>query len=99
MIQEGAVSGVRGQPWAQVSKGGDAPYQFLSYGTLTRAIYAAHVRAPNIKQVIETVTAGLQRVTLFSENTPVEVLECVIEFHQPFHTGSSCTGIPPLTLP
>ena len=91
VIHEGAVSGVRGQPWAQISKGGVPPYQLLSYGTLTRAIYAAHDRAPTNINVIETVKVGLQNVTLFSENTPVDVLEWLIDFHNSFHQGSSFT--------
>ena len=41
--------------------------------------------------MIETVKAGLQNVTLFSENTPVDVLDWLIDFHNSFHAGTIIT--------
>ena len=79
-LREGVVAGVRGQPWAQVSKGGQPRYQLLTYGTLTRAVYAAWEREPQNPDVAETIRAGLKSVTLFSGHTPQDVLEWLIDF-------------------
>eukprot|EP00972_Heterocapsa_arctica_P042947 6331637-Heterocapsa_arctica.AAC.1 len=53
----GVAAGVRGQPWAQLSKGSRPPYKMLSFGTLTRAIYEAHRRNPtnpNVQAIVSS---------------------------------------------
>ena len=65
---------------------------------IRRAIYAAWEREPKNPNVAETIRAGLKSVALFSEHTPRDVLEWLIDFHNSYHSGSTFTLVQHFTL-
>ncbi|CAK0892601.1 unnamed protein product, partial [Prorocentrum cordatum] len=100
VLSMGSVPGVRGQPWAvltadRADPDGDGvpPYQLLTFGTLTRAIYNAISREPENPQVEATLEAGLHGAQIYSCRTPPDVCEFLMEFHNEFHQGSGYTLI------
>ncbi|CAK0790124.1 unnamed protein product [Prorocentrum cordatum] len=105
----GNVPGVRGQPWCTLHTSGGFPLQMLTYGTLTQAFYLAadmerkanvfedepgpdndYIVNPCIKLSLQK---GLPNVTCFNAETPRDVVDWLVNWHNHWHSGSSFTVI------
>ncbi|CAK0872892.1 unnamed protein product [Prorocentrum cordatum] len=94
VLENGNVPGVRGEPWAVASPTTDSfPLLMISYGTLTRAVYNAHERAPGNPFVKRSIERGLQNVTVFDARLPDDVLTWLRDWHNEWHGGSRFTLI------
>eukprot|EP00959_Pyramimonas_sp_CCMP1952_P368765 7724312-Pyramimonas_sp.AAC.1 len=89
--EDGNVAGVRGDPWAVFSPGGQLPYLMISYGTLSRAVYRAAAEDPKNKMVKLTLKQGLRHMTVLDHRTPDDVIRFLIDFHNDWHKGSTFT--------
>ena len=52
IVENGIIAEARGKPWAVASKGNAPPYQLISFGTISRAMYRAveeHGKNPNVQ--------------------------------------------------
>eukprot|EP00959_Pyramimonas_sp_CCMP1952_P365514 7655088-Pyramimonas_sp.AAC.1 len=88
--EHGYVPGVRGVPWAQRNPEAGGPYLMLSFDKLSQAIKIAYQRdigMTNVK-VQTTVSRGLPNVDIFRPDTPLDVLEFLVQYHNAFHSGS-----------
>lgn len=70
IARQGVVAGVRGKPFALLSRGGTPPYLLITWGTLSRAFYEAVRRFPDNHLIQTSLQGGLADVTLLSERTP-----------------------------
>ena len=89
ICEDGHVPSVRGLPWAVCAAYSlSGPFYLMSYATLTEAIYEAHALHPNNKNVIDSITDGLENVILLSSDVPKDVLQWIKKTHNAFHHGA-----------
>ncbi len=94
----GLSGGVRGSPWALLSKGNKPPYKMITFRTLSKAFYLAHARAPDNKQVQASLESGIPGAVLLHWLTPEDVIVWLRDWHNSFHAGSKFSFLEALDL-
>jgi hypothetical protein len=86
----GLTQDARGTACACPTRGGEAPFRMLTYGTMIRACYACFERHGEKSKVKLTLERGLV-VDLYDERMPSDVVNYFRDFMNidVFHTGSS----------
>jgi hypothetical protein len=88
----GLIAEARGHPWAVVGPDGGPPYQLLTYGTLSRALYRAVAAWPENENIRMTLEAGCEDLTLFVNKLPGQVVRWLRDYHNGFlNIGSAMT--------
>ena len=87
-LTSGVVEGVSGTPWLVMSEGEQLPYQAITWGSLSRAFYAAAEEEPNNEFIKASIQSGLRGASIFSSKTPTEVLQWLCDYHNAFHGGA-----------
>ncbi len=85
-----SLRGVRGQAIAVLSEGGKPPWNLLTYGSVSRAVYAAHDMAPNDANVKAAIAAGLC-VDEYDAKLPDDCSFHLRDFYNGFHAGVQVT--------
>ncbi len=90
VLKFGNIQGVRGAALAVLSPGNKPPWNMLTYGSVSRAVYLAaeeNFGSPNVQA---TLRAGLT-VDEFDPMLPDDVAEHLRDFFNSFHQGITIT--------
>eukprot|EP00959_Pyramimonas_sp_CCMP1952_P124956 2612041-Pyramimonas_sp.AAC.3 len=83
-----------GSPWLVMSsEESGLPCQAITWGTRSRAFYAAEESQPDNEFILAAIAAGLDGCQILNMRTPRVILECMRDYHNNFHAGATYSFI------
>jgi hypothetical protein len=98
MKQFGCIPGVRGEAWLVAPSAPGEPYLAISWGSLSRAFYAAHLEDPDNVLLQVSAKRGLTGAIVFESGLPDDCVEWLRDWHNQWHSGSGVSFCQTLQL-